>query len=76
MDVKSVSQDQAKPEDDLKPQEPVATHRGVGTWSLCLFMAPVIYVVSIGPAAKMEQALNLTRKAVPSITCLQLFILP
>ena|SRR6516225_119949 len=53
MDVKSVSQDQAKPDDEPKPQEPLPTHRGVGTWSLWLSMAPFIYVLSTGPVCKL-----------------------
>lgn len=63
MDAESVSQDQARPEDQPKPQEPIPTHRGIGTWSLWFFMAPVIYILSIGPAAKLEQVLHLPQKA-------------
>jgi|SRR6516165_9799761 hypothetical protein len=63
MDVKSVSQDSARPEDQPKPQEPVPTHRGVGTWLLWLSIAPVIYVLSVGPVAKLDQALHLDQKA-------------
>src|SRR5215471_8159009 len=61
--VKSVSQDQAKPEDQPRPQESVTTHRGAGAWLLWLCLAPVIYVLSVGPVAKIDQALHLDQKA-------------
>lgn len=61
MDAPSVSQDHARAEDQPKPQEPIATHRGGGSWSLLLFIAPVIYVLSIGPVAKVALALHLDK---------------
>jgi hypothetical protein len=63
MDATSVSQDQARPEDQPKPQEPVPTHRGVESWLLWLFITPIIYVLSIGPAAKLDRALHITQNA-------------
>src|SRR5215831_18035266 len=63
MDAASVNQDQARAEDEPKPQEPTPTHRGGGAWPLWLFIAPVIYVLSIGPVAKLGHAVNLNQKA-------------
>lgn len=40
MDAASVSQDQAGPEGQPNPQEPIPTHPGRGTWLFLLFITP------------------------------------
>jgi|SRR6516165_3978922 hypothetical protein len=59
MDATSVNQNQ----DQAKPAEATHVPRGGGTWSLLLLALPFLYILSIGPAAKLSQFLHLEQEA-------------